>query len=148
MKKIILLITAFIAILSFNGCSGGYDNRDDNPYNLTTLFLVDERGNSYANIPYKCDSMRQWSQTKVNGEFSFIEPESCEFDFIGWNGTNLDDGYSDDVIYIVDYNNNGKNDIPYECSNFNVGATNTTFYDGINNGSFDYDIDDVCVFHL
>ena len=159
MKKIILFMTAVVAVLALNGCGGSTDYRDDyvvdydnystyNGNNLTTLFLVDDGGYSYARVPYKCDSMYEWSETAPNGEFSFIQHEYCEFDFIGWNGTDPDDGYKDNIIYIVDYNDNGKNNIPYECSNFNIGNTNYTYDDGINGGSFDYDIDDRCTFYL
>jgi len=146
MKKITLLFATLIALISLNGCDGsygydGYGNNyaDANPQNLTTLFLVDGRGMSYANIPYKCDSMNSWSKTANNGEFSFIQPESCEFNFNGLDGIYGD--MDDDVVRIVDDLNRGKGGIPYDCTNFRGVST----YD---DGSFDYDQDDVCVFHL
>jgi len=149
-KKITILISTLVALLVLNGCQNGgyYDQRDNNANNLTTLFLVDENGFSYGGIPYKCDSMNSWEKTLPNGEFTFLPPDNCEFDFNGLNGTDETDMYKDELVYIVDDLNNGKNNIEYECSRFNVGNVNRTFYDGISNGSFDYDVDDQCVFYL
>ena len=142
MKKIILFMTAIVAVLALNGCGGVvyddyYDNYDGD--NLTTLFLVDENGFSYANVPYKCDSMTRWSRTASNGEFSFLVPDSCEFDFNGLNGVYGDS--LDDVVRIVDDLNRGKGGIPYECSSFGVSST-------YGDGSFDYNQNDSCVFYL
>jgi len=136
MKKITLLFAILIALVSLNGCQGSYDYRDDE---LTTLFLVDERGLSYANIPYKCDSMRSWNQTKNNGEFSFIEPDNCEFDFNGLDGLYGDQ--FDDIVRIVDYIDDGKGSIPYDCSSFGASST-------YSDGSFEYNENDVCTFYL
>jgi hypothetical protein len=149
MKKIILFLTTIVAVIALNGC-GGIDYRDDyvvdydnysayNGNNLTTLFLVDEYGNTYGGIPYICDSMREWSRTAPNGEFSFVEPDTCEFDFNGLDGIYADS--FDDIVRIVDYRDNGKGGIPYECSSFGVSST-------YSDGSFDYDQDDVCSFYL
>ena len=145
MKKTIIAVGMLIAILSFNGCSS--DNYNDNNVNysnydsndLTTLFLVDEQGYAYADIPYKCDSMSNWSKTAPNGEFSFVEPDNCEFDFNGLDGLYGDD--FDDIVRIVDDRNSGKGGIPYECASFGVSST-------YGDGSFDYDEDDVCTFYL
>jgi len=145
MKKTLLFIAMIISIIAFNGCNRGnhsdsnvdYSNYDSN--NLTTLFLVDEYGYAYADIPYKCDSMRNWSHTASNGEFSFIEPDNCEFDFTGLNGLYGDN--FDDIVRIVDYTNDGKGGIPYDCASFGVSSTYA-------DGSFDYDEDDVCTFYL
>lgn len=136
MKKIVMLLVSVIAIVGLSGCNSGYDYYDDE---LTTLFLVDEAGNSYAGVPYKCDSMNEWSQTAPNGEFSFIVPDTCTFDFEGYNGVYGDE--FDEVVRIVDYTNDGKGRIPYECTSFGVSSTYT-------DGSFDYDKDDVCSFYL
>jgi len=93
-KKILFGLLAG-AVLLLSGCnSNRSDNQayvNDSNYdssNLTTLFLVDEHGYAYANVPYKCNSMYAWSKTAPNGEFSFVEPDSCLFDFEG-----LDDVY-------------------------------------------------------
>jgi len=147
-KKSMLVILAVVSVFGLSACGGGGD--DDYYYEpeLVTLFLVDEQGFSYGGIPYKCDSMLYWSETLDNGEFTFLPPDNCEFDFYGLNGTDPDDGYTNHLIYIVDYLDNGKNGIPYECANFNAGFLNETYDDGIYDGSFDYDIDDQCVFYL
>ncbi len=138
MKKLILIIASFVAVIGLSGCGGSNDDFNDN---LTTLFLVDDRGFSYGGIPYKCDSMRDWSVTRPNGEFSFYPPDNCEFDFLGLEGDYNLNPIVDDIVRIVDFTDDGKGGIPYECSSF--GAS-TTFSDG----SFYYDIDDRCVFYL
>jgi hypothetical protein len=147
MKKMILVLSATLAMFAFNGCSSDshYDNNNNTDYdnydsnNLTTLFLVDEQGYAYADIPYICDSMYEWSRTAPSGEFSFVEPDTCEFDFTGLDG---DFGYTDDeIVRIVDDRNDGKGGIPYECASFGVSST-------YSDGSFEYDEDDVCSFYL
>ncbi len=144
MKKLIGLVFAGVAVFALSGCGGGGDDYYyEEPINdgLTTLFLVDQDGYSYAGIPYKCDSMADWSKTAYNGEFSFYPGENCEFDFLGLYGNYEGDPLVDDIVYIVDDLDYGKGGIPYECASFGVG---TTYGDG----SFDYDIDDECVFYL
>lgn len=144
MKKLALGLSLVITTLIISGCSdgGNYDesNVEYSNYsssNLTTLFLVDEHNFAYADIPYKCDSMYEWSRTAPNGEFSFVEPDSCLFDFNGLNGV-YDDEF-DDVVRIVDDRADGKEGIPYECASFGAFSTYV-------DGSFDYDENDVCVF--
>ena len=144
MKKLIGFIFAGVAVFALSGCGGGGDDYYyEEPINdgLTTLFLVDQDGYSYAGIPYKCDSMADWSKTAYNGEFSFYPGENCEFDFLDLYGNYANDPYVDDIVYIVDDLDYGKGGIPYECASFGVG---TTYGDG----SFDYDIDGQCVFYL
>ena len=136
MKKHIILILSVVAVFGFSGCGSSGNDYDDG---LTTLFLVDDQDFAYANIPYRCDSMNYWSTTRPNGEFSFYPGEDCEFDFLGLDGVYGD--VFDDVVRIVDYRYSGKGGIPYECASF--GASSTYF-----DGSFDYDIDDQCVFYL
>jgi hypothetical protein len=139
MKKLISILFSGIAIVALNGCGGGSSSYNDG---LTTLFLVDENGFAYADIPYQCydqDVLTYSGATLNNGEFSFYPGEDCEFDFLGYNGVYGD--VFDDIIRIVDYTDDGKGGIPYECASFGIG---TTYGDG----SFDYDIDDQCVFYL
>jgi len=137
-KKIMALLFSAVAVFGLSGCGGG---GSDTPSNLTTLFLVDDLGFSYGGIPYKCDSMRDWELTLPNGEFTFLPPDHCEFDFTGLEGDYNVNPAVDDIVRIVDDLNRGKGDIPYECASF--GAS-TTFGDG----SFYYDIDDQCTFYL
>ena len=139
MKKSLLLVFSMVAVIGLSGCGGGGGN--DGPNDLTTLFLVDDRGFSYGGIPYKCDSMRDWSQTRANGEFSFYPPDNCVFDFFGLDGDYDVSPGVDDVVRIVDFTDDGKGGIPYECSSFGAGST-------FGDGSFYYDIDDNCVFYL
>lgn len=139
MKKLMMWILSGVSVIALSGCGGGGDDyyQDD----LTTLFLVDDQGFAYADIPYICDSMADWDTTLANGEFSFYPGEDCIFDFTGLEGNYFNDPFVDDIVYIVDYLDDGKGGIPYECTSFGVG---TTYSDG----SFDYDIDDQCVFYL
>jgi len=143
MKKLMGLLVSGVAVLVLSGCGGGGSDGDYYPPdpNLTTLFLVDQDGFTLGGVPYICDSMLDWELTAPNGEFTFSPPDNCEFDFIGYDGNYFGDPFVDDIIYIVDYTDEGKGDIPYECASFGVG---TTYGDG----SFDYDIDDQCVFYL
>ena len=140
-KKIISLMFATVAVFALSGCGGGNDNYVPPEPDATTLFLIDQDGFSLGGVPYRCDSMPDWSETRPNGEFTFFEPESCTFDFDGFIGNYDNDPDIDDIIYIVDDLDRGKGNIPYDCSSF-VGST--TYGDG----SFDYDIDDQCTFYL
>ena len=144
MKKSLLLVFSMVAVIGLSGCGGGGGSNDGPSNNLTTLFLVDDRGFSYGGIPYKCDSMYDWDYTRPNGEFSFYPPDNCVFDFFGLDGDYDENPVVDDIVRIVDYSDNGKGGIPYECSSFGAGSTSFTFGDG----SFYYDIDDNCVFYL
>lgn len=139
MKKVIFTMVLTLSIFGLNGCGGGDSYYPDD--RLTTLFLVDDHGFSYGGIPYRCDSMNDWARTAPNGEFTFLQPESCEFDFLGLQGDYNIDPSVDNIVRIVDYTNDGKGRIPYECEFF--GAS-TTFGDG----SFYYDKDDSCIFYL
>lgn len=143
-----MMLAAAFAVLTLSGCGSS-----DNYYNdgATTLFLVDERGDAVAGVPYSCFDGRVLTYegyTLPNGEFTFYPGQDCWFDFYGYNGTDPLDGFENDYMYIVDLYDNGKNDIPYECELFNVGYVNYTYDDGIWDGAFDYDYDDRCVFYL
>jgi len=139
MKKYVVLLVAMVVLFGTSGCGSSGDNHNDEE--VVTLFLVDERGFSYGGVPYICDSMRDWEVTLPNGEFTFLPPDNCEFDFLGLDGNYFNDPYVDHIIRIVDYRDDGKNGIPYDCYSFGGG---TTYGDG----RFDYDIDDQCVFYL
>lgn len=137
MKKFLMFVASLFTAMTINGCGG-----DDGYYgdDLITLYLVDEYGYSYGNVPYLCDSMTRWGATQNNGEFSFYSGENCTFDFYGFNG-NYGDSTSD-IVRIVDYYDNGKGGIGYTCNSFGVG--NTYYPDG----SFDYNANDECEFYL
>jgi hypothetical protein len=142
LKKITMFFFISFSLWGLNGCgTESTENSNGNNNNLVTLFLVDENGNSYGRIPYICDSMTEKEYTLSNGEFTFLPPDDCEFDFFGLEGTSEDDTLFDDIVRIVDSNDNGKNNIDYDCNSFGVGATYT-------DGRFHYDIDDACVFYL
>jgi hypothetical protein len=138
-KKIMALIFSAVAVFGLSACGGG--GGSDAPSNLTTLFLVDEAGFSYGGIPYKCDSMRDWEFTAPNGEFTFLPPDNCQFDFTGLRGDLFGDPVVDDIVRITDDLNRGQGEIPYECASFGISST-------YNDGSFNYDINDNCVFYL
>jgi hypothetical protein len=142
MQKILAILGVAVLALGLNGCNGSSDG------SLTTLFLVDDQGFSYAGIPYRCDSMRTWERTASNGEFSFYLNESCRFDFLGLNG-NLNNSVFDEIIRIVDYRDNGKGGIAYDCLSFS-GSTyyGDEFFSPYRDGSFEYDADDQCTFYL
>ena len=142
MKKLMLLLTVMLTVFVVNGCSTYHDDDYYSDYDsdrVTTLFLEDEQGFSYGGIPYKCDSMTRWSTTKRNGEFTFIEPDTCTFNLNGLEGVFGDS--LDEVVRIVDYTHEGKGNIPYECSSFGASST-------YSDGSFNYDENDQCTFHL
>jgi len=146
MTKIKNLLSLLLFAIGLSGCNASLSSSRVPNDGLTTLFLVDEVGNSYANIPYICDSMSSWDFTAYNGEFSFYPSDNCRFDFTGLNGTSFSSPIIDDVVYIVDDLDRGKNGIPYECSSF-IGI-DYTYNDGVNNGSFDYAPNDSCLFYL
>ena len=140
MKKVILFVFLLLIVGVLSGCGNG-ENDNSSSSRLTTLFLVDQEGFSYGYIPYKCDSMKDWSRTAPNGEFSFLPPDNCVFDFDRLLGNYFCDPYYDDIVRIVDIGHNGKGGIPYDCASFGAGST-------YNDGSFEYDIYDQCVFYL
>ncbi len=144
MNKIKKTIAIFIGVWILSGCS-------EVGSGAITLFLVDENGVGYGSVPYAChsgDRLTYNGETASNGEFTFYQGENCQFDLYGYRGTDYYDGLRDDLMYIVDVDDYGKNGIPYACEYFNVGYTNRTYDDGIWNGAFDYDADDRCTFYL
>jgi hypothetical protein len=142
MKKYIAWSVVVVALFGFNGCgSSSSSSGSIGDTDLVTLFLVDEQGYSYGGVPYLCDSMSDWELTQANGEFTFLPPDNCEFDFTGFDGNYNNDPYFDDIVRIVDYADEGKNGIPYSCESFTGSSTYA-------DGRFDYDIDDSCLFYL
>ncbi len=140
MMKKGLIIASLAAAAFLSGCGGGGGGGNPPPpVTETTLFLIDQDGYSLGGVPYSCDSGS--GVTAPNGEFTFYPPDDCIFDFTGFDGNYDNDPYVDDIIYIVDDLDDGKGGIDYDCYSFGAG---TTYGDG----SFDYDIDDECVFYL
>jgi len=129
----------FIIVFALTGCGSVENNYHNNK--TIALFLVDEQGFSYGGIPYKCDSMKGWSETMPDGEFVFEQSDTCIFDFLGLEGDYNIHPNVDDTVRIVDYTNEGKGDIPYACDLFGASST-------YNDGSFEYDKDDICIFYL
>lgn len=148
MKRFVMFLASSAAVLAMSGCGGGSSSGSSSEVyvpvddGFTTLFLVDQDGFAYAEVPYICDSMSEWSVTAPNGEFSFYPGEYCDFDFDGLYGNYDNDLLVDDIVYIVDDLDDGKGGIPYECDSF-IGI-NTTNYDG----SFYYGENDACTFDL
>jgi hypothetical protein len=147
MIKKLLMATIVSATLILSGCgSSSNDGYIPPPLppdpTLTTLFLIDHNGFALAGVPYICDSMAFSQYTLNNGEFSFFPGENCSFDFLGYAGNYHNDPYSgDDIIYIVSDIGMGVNALEYDCNSFGVGIT-------FEDGSFDYDANDACVFYL
>ena len=138
-KKIVGLMLAGVAVFALSGCDGSDDYYDDGPEPIT-LFLLDEQGFSYANVPYQCDGA-PWVTTLRNGEFTFFEYDSCIFDFEGYVGNYANDPYSDDIIRITDDLGIGVEGIRYDCWSYGPGITRI-------DGDFSYDVEDECTFHF
>jgi len=140
MQKSIIFMFMYVSLFALSGCSGT-DDSSAVESEVVTLFLVDEREFAYGGVPYLCDSMDAWDKTSPNGEFTFLPPDNCEFDFLGFEGNYANDPFFDEIVRVVDYKLEGKNEIPYECASF---AGSSTYGDG----RFDYDSNDACVFYL
>jgi hypothetical protein len=147
-KRITGLMVAGMAVFALSGCGGGDDVVIVDPVppivgpELVTLLLIDINDIGVGYVPYTCyapdGSIVTDDITPVNGEFSFVPGDRCEFDLFGFaNGIS-------DPLFIADIDGFGKEDIPYECSNA------LDFTDGVTNfdGWFDYPIDAYCKFYL
>ena len=143
MRLNLIIPSLMASAILFSGCGGGNNNNPPPPPidTATTLFLIDQDGFSLGGVPYICDTMADWALTRPNGEFTFLQPEGCRFDFTGYVGNYNNDYVNDDIIYIVDDLDRGKGNIPYECDYFGASST-------YGDGSFDYDADDACTFYL
>ena len=145
MNKKFILTSLISATLLLSGCGSSDDTVvvvvPVEP-TLTTLFLIDSDGFSLAGVPYICDSMEFAQHTLNNGEFSFLVGENCFFDFNGYRGNYNGDPYNgDDIIHIVSDINTPANGVEYSCDSFGAGIT-------FEDGSFDYNANDACVFYL
>ena len=107
-----------------------------------TLFLVDNLGYGVQYVPYVCYGpdgvIVAEDSTWVNGEFTFVPGDRCEFDLFGFDGSLVM------PLFITDDLGYGKFDIPYECYNDIVSTAGATDLDGY----FDYPADAFCRFYL
>ena len=145
MKKLVWIGILTFGIIFFSGCGHDNDviivNPDPGP-GYVTLFVVDNLGFGVQYVPYVCyapdGTVVANDTTWVNGEFTFIPGDRCEFDLFGFNGSITM------PLFITDDLGYGKIDIPYNCDN-GVDYTNgLTDFDGY----FDYPIDAFCTFYL
>jgi len=148
-KRITGLMVAGMAVFALSGCGGGDDVVIVDPVppivgpELVTLFLIDSNDIGVEYVPYICyapdGSIVTDTVTPINGEFSFVPGDRCEFDLFGFpNGIDF-------PLFIADIDGFGKEDIPYSCINdFDVYTDGVTDFDGW----FDYPIDAYCKFYL
>ena len=147
-KRHIFLASLFVFSLVMSGCSSDYwDGYEDGFYDgtrvpqgsMTTLFLRDRDAYALAGVHYTCiapdNRVTPEYVTAPDGAFSFYPGERCEFDLYGLDGTPIE------PIFIEDDLGRGKGDIFYDCQSGYGGRT-------YGDGSFEYDIDDVCTFAL
>ena len=149
-KKITGFIVAGIAVFALSGCGGGDDYYYyDDPVppvivepELVTLFLIDGLGIGVEYVPYICyapdGSIVTDTVTPINGEFSFVPGDRCEFDLYDFWGDTLD------PLFIVDIDGFGKDDVPYACDNAVDFTSGVTDFDGW----FTYPEDAYCKFYL
>ncbi len=142
-KKIAGFLVAGIAVFALSGCGGGTDVVYVEPEpEYFTLFLVDVNGIGVEYIPYTCyapdGSIVTDAVTPLNGEFSFVPGDRCEFDLYGFWGDTLD------PLFIADIDGFGKDDIPYACDNTVDFTSGVTDFDGW----FAYPEDAYCKFYL
>ena len=140
MKRFSFLIGLAAAAIIFTGCGGGGGGYVPPPGpgpgpgpEEVVWYLDDINGVGVSGVPYYCDSGS--GITDANGAFIFYFGDSCEFDLWGLPG---DFTFS---LHIDDEFVDGVGGIPYECDS---GWNGTTYDDG----SFDYDPDDVCTFYF
>jgi len=147
-KKIAGFIVAGIAVFALSGCGGGGGDVvvvDPGP-EYVTLFLMDDlTGLGADHVPYTCydsnGAIVTDSFTTIDGEFTFVAGDRCEFDLFGFDGSvPLDE----EPLYIADDLGEGKDDIPYSCDNsIDIAEGTTDIF-----GYFEYPIDAFCKFYL
>ena len=145
MKKFLFVSILAVSSFFFAGCGSNDDVVIVDPGpgpGYVTLFLVDNSGFGIQYVPYACyapdGSIVANDTTWVNGEFTFVPGDRCEFDLFGFNGS------AQMPIFITDDLGYGKYDIPYECDNGDDFTNGTTDLDGY----FDYPVDAYCKFYL
>jgi len=144
-KRITGLMVAGVAVFALSGCGGGGGDTvyvEPEP-EFVTLFLIDKNDIGVEYVPYVCyapdGSIVTDTETPINGEFSFVPGDRCEFDLFG---------FSNDIsspLFIADIDGFGKEDIPYNCINdFDIYTEGVTDFDGF----FTYPVDAYCKFYL
>jgi hypothetical protein len=146
MKKIISFAVSAVAILTLSGCGGGDTVVIDPGPEYVTLFLMDDAtGYGAEHVPYTCyapdGSIAVEDFTTIDGAFTFIPGDRCEFDLFGFYGTVPVD---EEPLYIADDLGEGKDDIPYSCYNDTEVTEGTTDIFGY----FEYPEDAYCKFYL
>jgi len=146
-KKVLGLLVTVVAVFALNGCGSSSDTVIVEPLppesELTTLFLVDINGGGIEFVPYTCyapdGSIVSDTVTPINGEFSFVPGDRCEFDLLGFPSDILE------PLYIADIDGFGKEDIPFNCINdLDISTAGVTDFDGL----FAYPADAYCKFYL
>ncbi len=144
MKRFSIIVGLAAAAIIFSGCGGGggggggyvpppVDPVPPPPAAMDVLYLDDIDGIGMADVPYICDSGS--GVTDLEGAFYFYWGDACEFDLFGFDGDVFFSLHIDDADAI------GLGGIPFECLS---GWDGVTDYDG----SFEYEVDDVCTFYF
>jgi len=141
MKKFSILASLAAAVVIFTGCGGGggggggYVPPAPPPEPVYDVLYLDSDWGPQAGVSYDCTSVSGW--TDADGSFLFLPGDVCTFDLVGYNGTI----FGVDYLYISYADGSGVMDIPYDCWSGTGGWTQI-------DGSFDYDMDDVCNFYF
>ncbi len=142
MKKLVILSVLVATTIFFTGCGGGSSGGGGGYVppappppapSMDVLYLDDINGIGMADVPYVCDSGS--GMTDMDGAFYFYWGEACEFDLFGFDGDLFFSLHMDDADSI------GIEGIPFECMS---GWDSVTYIDG----SFEYDMDDICTFYF
>ena len=137
MKRFLILAGLATATILFTGCGGGGGGGGGGyvpPPSTDVLYLDDITGAGMGGVEYNCDSgTGGW--TDPDGAFYFYWGDACTFDLYGFSGSAF---FS---LHIDDGNIQGVGGIPFDCAS---GWNGSTYGDG----SFEYDMDDICTFYF
>ena len=141
MRKLSILASLAAAAVIFTACGGGGGGGGyvpppaPPPEPVYDVLYLDSDFGPVSGVSYDCTSASGW--TDIDGSFLFLAGDVCTFNLAGFNGTIFDW----DPLYISYADGSGVMDIPYECWSGTGGWT-------LIDGSFDYDVDDVCDFYF
>jgi len=125
MKKFQWLVFAIGIPFFMAGCGSSSTRSSYDVY-----YLTDDMGNGIENIAYTCDSGEE-GYTDSHGAFGFdVAGDSCLFDLAG----------ESEDLYIMD-EFSGINGLEYLCSPSGISGVTGDFF---GDGSFDYEVDDIC----